>query len=228
MPPPLLVRQLLRTPHDIPDRRAAAHAVGQNDRVTGPRPAALLLTGGASRRMGRDKALIDIDGRALCLRTADLLAEVADPVVEVGSGLHPAAPGRRGPPWLRATSRPWQPEPASSTQAGHRGPTLVVATDLPRLTAGLLELLASWPGSGTVVPLASGRPQPLCARYRSSDLALAAALGRGRAPLGDGPAGTHRGDVARSRSMDGRPPAGPTPWSTWTPRRTWPSLAGEP
>lgn len=153
------------------------HAVRQNDPVTGPRPAALLLTGGASRRMGRDKALIDVDGRALCLRTADLLSGVAEPVIEVGPGYTPLPRAVEAHP----SSGPLHAMAAGAgflEQAGHRGPTLVVATDLPRLTAGLLELLASWPGSGTVVPIASGRPQSLCARYGASDLAMASALGQ--------------------------------------------------
>src|ERR1700736_1061525 len=50
------------------------------------RPAALLLTGGTSRRMGRDKATLPVNGTPLAERTATLLAQVADPVVEVGPG----------------------------------------------------------------------------------------------------------------------------------------------
>jgi molybdopterin-guanine dinucleotide biosynthesis protein A len=41
----------------------------------------------------------------------------------------------------------------------------VLATDLPHLTAGLVELLARFPSSGCVVPIENGRRQPLCARY---------------------------------------------------------------
>jgi molybdenum cofactor guanylyltransferase len=148
---------------------------GRMDSVTGPRPAALLLTGGASRRMGRDKALIDVDGSPLWRRTAELLALVADPVVEVGPGYSPLP-------------RAVEPSPGSGPlhalaagahllrRSGHLGPVLLVATDLPRLSAGLLDLLASWPGTASVVPLAGGQPQPLCARYSGADLATAAAL----------------------------------------------------
>ncbi len=126
--------------------------------------------------MGRDKALLDIDGRALCLRTADLLTQVADPVVEVGpgyTGLERAieAVARAGPlPAVAAGAR-------HLLEAGHPGPALVVATDLPRLTVGLLALLAEWPGSGTVIPLdGAGRSQPLCARYSPAALARAVTL----------------------------------------------------
>jgi molybdopterin-guanine dinucleotide biosynthesis protein A len=126
--------------------------------------------------MGRDKALLDIGGRALCLRTAELLAEVADPVVEVGPGYTPLP---------RAVEPALHAGPLHAMAAGARylleadrpGPALVVATDLPRLTVGLLGLLAAWPGSGTVVPLdRGGRSQPLCARYSAAALARATAL----------------------------------------------------
>lgn len=121
--------------------------------------------------MGRDKALLHIDGHALCLRTADLLAQVADPVVEVGPGFTALpraieAVAHSGPlPALAAGAE-------YLLEVGHVGPALVVATDLPRLTVGLLELLATWPGSVSVVPLDStGRAQPLCARYSPAALA---------------------------------------------------------
>jgi molybdopterin-guanine dinucleotide biosynthesis protein A len=69
--------------------------------------AALLLTGGASRRMGSDKAtILDGDGQPLAVRTANLLAAVADPVLEVGpltsrASTMPSSPGSRVTP-LRA------------------------------------------------------------------------------------------------------------------------------
>jgi hypothetical protein len=52
----------------------------------------LLLTGGASRRMGSDKALLKVDGRRLVDRAAAVLGAVAAPVIEVGPGW---APGLR-------------------------------------------------------------------------------------------------------------------------------------
>jgi molybdopterin-guanine dinucleotide biosynthesis protein A len=54
---------------------------------------------------------------------------------------------------------------------------LVVATDLPGLTVGLLRFLAGHPAQGCVVPLdVAGHPQLLCARYPSFALARAAGL----------------------------------------------------
>ena len=181
------------------------------------RPAALLLTGGASRRLGRDKATITVGGTTLAERTAALLEQVARPVIEVGPGYTSLIcvreePTGEGP--LAAMAAGWaeltraagpvrlapaggEPVPlgwavpagsdgtASGASAGGAG-VLVVATDLPWLSVGLLGLLAGHPAPGCVVPLdASGRPQLLCARYSPVALARAARLMRaGRRAVG--------------------------------------------
>lgn len=136
----------------------------------------MVLTGGASRRMGRTKATLPAGSTTLARRTAALLAQVAGFAVEVGpgySGLPCAAdtlPGS-GPLAALTTGAAWL------NAAGWDGPALVVATDLPRLTAPLLAWLAAYRVSGSVVPLdAGGRPQPLCARYCAADLAVAMRL----------------------------------------------------
>ncbi len=52
-----------------------------------------------------------------------------------------------------------------------------MATDLPRLSTGLLETLAGWPAPGCVVPVdAAGYAQPACARYSPAALSRAVAL----------------------------------------------------
>jgi molybdopterin-guanine dinucleotide biosynthesis protein A len=53
---------------------------------------------------------------------------------------------------------------------------LVVATDLPRLTSGMLDWLARFRSDRSVVPVARGHLQPLCARYEATDLILATRL----------------------------------------------------
>jgi molybdenum cofactor guanylyltransferase len=129
------------------------------------RPAALLLTGGTSRRMGTDKATLTAGGSPWGRRTAALLAAVADPVIEVGPGYTALrhvceVPAGQGP--LAAVAAGW----AALIESTSPGSVLVIATDLPRLTAGLLRLLASHPDLGCIVPVdAEGRAQPLCARY---------------------------------------------------------------
>ena len=46
---------------------------------------AAVLTGGASRRMGADKAMLDFDGQPLLARTLATLRCVADDVLIVGA-----------------------------------------------------------------------------------------------------------------------------------------------
>ena len=135
--------------------------------------AGLLLTGGASRRMGTDKASLVIGGEPMAARLASLLvAACGGPVLEIG-------PGRSGLPWL--TEDPAGAGPLVAVAAGGaalragrwRGAALVLACDLPLLTPTALRLLAIWPGVGSVVPVVEGRAQPLCARWSGLDLMAA-------------------------------------------------------
>lgn len=125
--------------------------------------------------MGRDKATIEVDGLTLARRTAGLLSTVCPASVEVGPGhtgldrVEETAPGA-GPLAAVADAR------RALVAAGWAGPALVVATDLPRLTADLLVWLAAHPASGSVVPVAGGRAQLLCARWSPADLDRAVAL----------------------------------------------------
>jgi molybdopterin-guanine dinucleotide biosynthesis protein A len=151
--------------------------------------AGLLLTGGRSTRMGRDKATIRIrsNGEApgggsgtLAQRTADLLRDATEMALEVGPGFTELDHVSESPPG----NGPLFAVAAGAAELGHRGwhgPVLVVATDLPRLTSGMLAWLAGHAPGRSVVPLAGARPQPLCARYEPVDLALAGRLvGQGK------------------------------------------------
>lgn len=136
----------------------------------------MVLTGGASRRMGRTKATLPAGSTTMSRRTAELVAAVADPVVEVGpghSGLRAVtdAVTAGGPLAAMAAGAAWL------AGQGWAGPALVVATDLPLLTVGLLRWLAAHPAGGSIVPLdPEGWAQPLCARYHPRELAGAAVL----------------------------------------------------
>lgn len=137
--------------------------------------AGILLTGGASRRMGFDKASLVVEGVPLAARLAAMLVEVARPVIEVGPGRAGIPAVREDPPGsgpLVAVAAGWE----ALGRQGRPGAALVLSCDLPLLRPALLELLASWPGSASVVPLWGGRPQPLCARWSERDLDAAAAL----------------------------------------------------
>jgi len=134
-----------------------------------------VLVGGASRRMGRDKAHIEVAGEPLAVRTARLLDAVCDDVLLVGGIAPAAAPGR-------PVSDPDDGAPPSAMrgllaalEAARSEEVLVVATDLPHLHVELLLGLVAWPRHEAVVPRdLTGRLHPLCALYRREP-ALAAA-----------------------------------------------------
>lgn len=138
----------------------------------------VVLCGGMSRRMGRDKARIEVDGLPLVERVARLLEGLGTRTF-LATGTHARYPelGREqvldpiegGGPLaglaaaLERTSTPW---------------LLAVACDLPRLTAGLLRRLLLRAGPDVDVVLFRG--QPLAALYSRRCLpAVRDALGRG-------------------------------------------------
>lgn len=150
--------------------------------MQGARVAGLLLTGGSSSRMGTTKATLRLPGESetFAERSGRLLADAVapGPAFEVGpghSGLPSCAergfadPGT-GP--LTAVVAGWRALAAH----GHSGPVLVLATDLPSVSAEALAFVASFPGRGSVVPVVGGHRQPLAARWSVADLARAAEL----------------------------------------------------
>lgn len=132
----------------------------------------LLLTGGTSRRMGGGKAGRQVGGvpmgvlagRALLEAAADVLAVGPDP----GLGIDSVADGGRGP--LAALVAGMQ----ELAGRGEEGLVLLVACDLPFVTAPLLRLLAGEVGTAdAAVPVHDGRPQPLAACYGPGSLPAA-------------------------------------------------------
>jgi molybdopterin-guanine dinucleotide biosynthesis protein A len=126
-----------------------------------------VLVGGRSRRMGRDKALLELDGKPLFLRTAHLL----EPYVKTVTLLGP--PGRYsgfGFPVLPDREPGLGPLGALHTglQSSLSDWNLFFACDLPFLSRRIIELLlrrVSESDAQAVVPVAGNRQQPLCGAY---------------------------------------------------------------
>jgi molybdenum cofactor guanylyltransferase len=137
--------------------------------------AGLLLTGGASRRLGSDKATLLRDGERLVDRSLRVLTAACEPVLEIGPGYGSAEALAEDPPGagpLAAVAAGG----AALRVRGHRGGAVVLAVDLPFVEEPFVAWLASNPLPGTVVPRVEGVAQSLCARYADDALDAAAEL----------------------------------------------------
>ncbi len=144
---------------------------------------AALLLGGASTRMGRDKAHLPVAGEPASSRLAKLLESLFEDVMLVGGEPPASAPGRRVAD--DAGPRCGLLGVATALGAAREERVLVLATDLMAITPELLLGLTAFPEADAVVPRAAGHAQPLCALYRRAP-ALAAArqcLARGKLAL---------------------------------------------
>lgn len=138
---------------------------------------AVVLAGGRSSRMGRDKALLDLGGETLLERTVRLLREFVDDVrVAVQPGAVPDAVRARFP--LVSDPAP-DLGPAGGLLAAHAADPaaawLVVACDLPGLDRATLAGLVAGrdPARGATAygQVGSPDPEPLCAIYEPATLA---------------------------------------------------------
>ncbi len=166
----------------------------------------VVVAGGRSRRLGRNKPLVQIGGRTVLSRILEATAHIADAVLAVREvrpfrralateGWESAAEGA-GPPGSVALRSPKGrtllivPDPvpdlgplaglASGLDAAHGAICVVLAGDLPFVTPDLVDRLSGELASDAeldaVVPRARGRAQPLCAAYRREVGRLAARL----------------------------------------------------
>ena len=127
------------------------------------------------RLLPDDSSADDVPLLTLAEKTAQLLERETEISVEVGPGfthLHHVSesPAHSGPLAALAAGG------AELRRLGWEGPVLLVATDMPRLTQGMLRWLATYQPGRSVVPLAGRRAQPLCARYQPADIAVASRL----------------------------------------------------
>jgi len=128
--------------------------------------AGVLLTGGASRRMGTDKARLVVNGETLAARAARALSAACDPVIEVGTGASGLPVVQEDPPG----AGPLVALVAGAGALGNPRMVVLLACDLPFVEVPLLRLLVEWPGTGTVIPVVEGRFQYACARYGAAAL----------------------------------------------------------
>jgi molybdenum cofactor guanylyltransferase len=136
--------------------------------------AGAVLTGGQSRRMGRDKALLPVRGRPLARVAADALRDAgASDVVAVGGD-------RAG---LEALGLRWIPDegrhPLDGLVAAFRcladDVVVVLACDLPYVAADAIRAVLDGLGDAdAAIPVADGRDQVLLAAYRRRPALIAA------------------------------------------------------
>jgi molybdenum cofactor guanylyltransferase len=140
----------------------------------------LVLAGGRSRRMGRDKALIEHEGLSLlehAFRLAGALTDGARVSVRADQA---DDPGRRRFPQVVDRYADIGPVAGilSALQAEPAADWLVIACDLPNLDRRTLRfLLEQAPADAPLTAYRSavdGLPEPLCAIYRSGSDALIA------------------------------------------------------
>lgn len=149
------------------------------------RCAAYVLTGGQSRRMGRDKALLPLDGRPLALHQVSLAATVAHPVALVGE---PARYTHLGVETLDENYPGCGP--LSGIEAAlrlHRAEwNLILACDLLGADQSVLTALLAAAGDESAAGVVAAQspdqsPNPLCALWHTRALpVVAAALAAGR------------------------------------------------
>lgn len=141
------------------------------DGSTGAAPAApvgVVLAGGSSRRMGRDKTLLAAGGESLPARAARRLAAVCAEVAvaDRGRGLLPGLPSLPDGPGRGPAAGILG---AAEVYPGRR--LLVLACDLPRVPEALLAALAQSQEPDWVVPRWDEGVEPLCALYGPAALA---------------------------------------------------------
>ena len=128
---------------------------------------AIILAGGQSRRMGRDKALIDYQGRPIVAHVIDTLRALSDDIVVVANRSDLYGPfGARVVPDYEPPCGPLGGI-AAGLQAVQHPLVVVVACDMPFLSVPLLRWLIDLAeGYDAVVPQTGDEFEPLHAVYR--------------------------------------------------------------
>jgi len=133
-----------------------------SDKITG-----ILLAGGNSKRMGRDKGEIEVQNRTFFSIAVDILENACD---EVLISTCSQKPGWKGYRKVCDEIRGIGPMGGvySCLRQTNTEMNLVLSIDMPLVTPDLLKaLMKEGEGADMVVPaLGDGMPEPLCALYR--------------------------------------------------------------
>jgi len=129
---------------------------------------AFILTGGDSRRMGKDKSLLTFNG----VTFADILVRAFTPdfdtVTIVGKeNRHPHLPFLKD----RFSSQTVLNGILTGLQYSDSGWNFFISVDMPAVSRALVKLLhpaAAGENSGVIFPVADGRSYPTCAMYHQS------------------------------------------------------------
>lgn len=155
-------------------------ATGRDMPATAAPLAAAVLAGGASRRMGRDKATMPVGGVELARQAIRAAARLAEPVVLVAPEGHPAAalaPAAEAR-WVADPGRGPLEALVAALRTVDTAALLLLAADHPLLVPALLDLLvAGREGFEAVACRRGPRLEPLVAVYqRAAALAAAEAM----------------------------------------------------
>jgi molybdopterin-guanine dinucleotide biosynthesis protein A len=140
------------------------------------RASGVIMAGGVSQRLGKDKALERIGGRTLIERVIDSLVPLTSEVLVVVARAEQAA-ALRLPPSVRVVSDRYPGKGSlggifTGLDASAEAWSLVVACDMPFLNGELLRYLIEESSNvDAVVPLLGGQPEPLHALYSKACLA---------------------------------------------------------
>lgn len=130
---------------------------------------AVILTGGASTRMGTDKAKLDVLGEAQAIRIANLLSGMGIPVTFLGPHKFADYPHKAD------QERGAGPLAALASFAPTASSVFVVSCDLPAFDPHVVTCLRSALGpADAALPKIDGQRQTLCGLYRDRCFPVAA------------------------------------------------------
>ena len=148
----------------------------------------LVLAGGASRRMGRPKAWLEV-GNTILLRW--VVDRLAPDFIDVITAFAEPEQLEQPIPYRVVFDRKHSAGPLAGIEAGlaaaRHDPVFVIACDMPYVTREVAVMaVAAARTCDAAVPRIDGKPEPVCAAYRRSALPhITEALNAGRRRAAD-------------------------------------------